>query len=102
MDMEITKEIKEDQALLKLSGEITIYDVSSLKEELLVCLRENNGLDIDFSAVEGCDTAAFQLLCSAVKTARMENKTFKITGDSDALREAAGRVGLNPDFFLNS
>ena len=94
MDME--KEEKDGQVLLKIRGALSIYEAAILREELAACLDQHQGLTIDLKEVSDCDTAGVQLLCSAHKTARNAGKAFALTGAPDAVHETLTRVGLDP------
>lgn len=49
-------------ARLTLSGEVTIYTVSTLKAELTTAIRGQRELEVDLSAVSEMDSAGLQLL----------------------------------------
>lgn len=99
--MNIIKEIKEGIIQLKLEGALTVYEVADLKDELMTGIGCHDGLIIDIDALTDCDTLGIQLLYSAGKTARGADKTFSLTSGSEACWEAAARIGLEPEEYLN-
>ncbi|MBN1931969.1 MAG: STAS domain-containing protein [Desulfobacterales bacterium] len=99
--MGFTLEEKNEQALLKIEGALTIYEVASLRHELLMCFENYNDLVLDLSNTNDLDTAGIQLICSAQKTAKQTGKTLKITNVSKCFYEAASLIGLDTENTLN-
>ncbi len=95
-------EDREDRVYMKIDGVLTVYEVSALRERLLEKFEEKDGVILDIGDVTDFDTTGIQLLCSAYRTARENNKKFAILGANDSFREAVSRVGLNPENFLTS
>ncbi len=87
--------------LVKVTGPLTIYEVSSLRETLLAAFEAPEGLTLDLGAVTECDTAGAQLICSARKTAREVDQPFHVRAVSDAVTKAMEDVGLDPFDILN-
>lgn len=99
--MGFTLEEKNGQALLKIEGALTIYEVAFIRHELLMCFENYNDLALDLSRTNDCDTAGIQLLCSAQKTAKQTGKTFKIANASKCFYEAVSLIGLDTENTLN-
>ena len=96
--MKITKKEKKRKTEIKIKGSLSIYEVSSLKEELLTCLKSNKSLSLDLSEVSECDTAGIQILYSALRMTRETDKEFLITsikGMPNSITEIAARIGLD-------
>lgn len=50
---------------LAISGELTIYGVASVKQELWQVLTQHDEVEVDLAAVDEIDTAGLQLLLMA-------------------------------------
>jgi len=99
--MKLISEEKDGQTFLKISGDISVYEVRELRDELIAHLKAHSELTLDLSEVTDCDTAGVQLLYSARITAESEDKPFLIRGASPQLVNAVTFVGLNPSEVLN-
>ena len=78
---------------LALPEELTIYNVSSLREEILELLADKEDLILDGSQVQEIDAAGVQLLLSLEKTTFREDFTVQltdITAEGEEILEAAG------------
>lgn len=93
--LRIEKEVRGDQALLKLSGAMTIGETASLRVELIRGLAHARELVLELGQVDDCDMFGIQLLHSAGKTARNSEKTIWAKGISAAVKEAAERIGMD-------
>lgn len=89
-------EITEDESghLLKLAGWLDIREADQLREALQDFTDGDLNSAIDVSGVEGCDTAALQLLYSARKTVENAGRRFQIAGLSGAVMETSAALGL--------
>jgi anti-anti-sigma factor len=67
---------------LRIEGELTIYQVADLKPSLLAELDQYSALEIDLSAVTEIDTAGFQLLMAAKKSAESRGKKLILSRHS--------------------
>lgn len=76
-----------------LPADCRIADLAEVKQAIQAALA-TGALGIDASAVERVDTAALQLLLAARRDANKAAATFAWNGVSDALRDAAGVLGL--------
>ncbi|MBW2107148.1 MAG: STAS domain-containing protein [Deltaproteobacteria bacterium] len=95
--MEIKKTESDNGATLSITGSMTIYDASELRQHLLACLEEHPGMILDLSGVEDCDTAAIQVLCAARKSAELTGKPVSFQQPAGPVIEAAHRAGLVPE-----
>lgn len=91
--------ISKDQSgrVLQISGTLEIREADELLRVLRDCLHNEAQPVIDLSGVEGCDTAALQLLCSARKTAAVAGKPLQFLGLPGAVQDAAAALGLRLD-----
>ena len=95
--MRISKEEKDGCAYVKIEGEFSIYEASTLRNEFLECFNNYNGLILDLSNVTECDTAGIQLLCSARLTAENEEKIFSVDKMAEPVVNALISGGLAPE-----
>jgi anti-anti-sigma regulatory factor len=79
---------------LKLEGALHISTADELRKALANGLAEAPELVLDLSGVEACDTASFQLLCAARRSAALMNKTVRLTAISNVMVEAGVALGL--------
>jgi len=63
---------------LKLSGELGLRGIDTLKAQLVDALASHDAVSINTSAVEAADASAVQLLLSAQKTANAEGKPMTL------------------------
>jgi len=71
----------------RLDGDITIYDATILKTELLTALNDGQILEFDLSGVEELDTAGLQLLLMLKAEAQAEGRQVRFVQHSSAVRE---------------
>jgi anti-anti-sigma regulatory factor len=83
-------------AQFKIEGVLSVYEVGSLRDELLGYLIENDGLELDLSKVSECDAAGIQFLISAQKTFDVAGKKLTLREVSGAVKETA--IGTGIDF----
>jgi len=91
-DMEITKD--ESGHLLTLAGRLDIRGADELRQALRDFTSGGADSVIDLSGVEGCDTAALQLIHSTRLTVENAGRRFELAGLSAAVREASAALGL--------
>ncbi len=77
-----------------LTGPITLYEVSAVRETLRVALAEGKGFRLDLTDSGPWDLAGLQLLISCVKTARDRNRTVRFVNVPKVCTEIAERSGL--------
>jgi anti-anti-sigma factor len=80
---------------LEVSGEFTLPTIDQWRTRLIEHLMQNPELALDLHAVNSCDTASLQLLCSVRKSALRLNKSFLITALSDELSQTITALGLS-------
>lgn len=100
--MEIEKKENKDKVTLKFKGSVTIYEASTLKQELLNCLEKNESLVLNLHEIDRCDTAGIQVIYSAFKTAEQIKKRFSVEKISSAVVEAALNIGLDLEKVFGS
>ena len=94
--MDIVKETSEDQtARLTIKSSLCVAEATVLREELLACLSQYQGLVLNLNQVADCDTAGVQCLYLAGRTARKAGKHFSITAISAAVEDVLMRMGTN-------
>jgi len=78
-----------------LTGPITLYEVSAIRETLRLALAEGKQLRIDLADSGPWDLAGLQLLVSCVKTARDRDRAARIFNVPRVCTEIAERSGLS-------
>jgi anti-anti-sigma factor len=89
--VQITKD--DSGGVLRFQGTLGIGEAAELREALRDSLAETSRLILDFSGLDGCDTAALQLLYSARKTADSAGRV-QFVGLGGAVTKAAAALGL--------
>lgn len=87
---------------IKLEGALSAYEVANIKPKLIDGLEKNSGITIDLQDITECDTLGIQLICSAAKTAKLQNKDFSISTKSELCWTAAQNIGLDLEPYLNT
>lgn len=92
---EITWE-KDDQgqALVTLSGEMTVEHAAKLHETLLAALQGCDTVRMDLTGVEKGDLTFYQLVCSSYKYSRKHDKEFLVTSVRPAISRTARDMGF--------
>ena len=72
------------------------------RRAILEHLLANRELVIDLSAVEACDTAGLQLLCSAAASAAQAGKPFRLDNIPGAVLERWNGLGLPASFLTTA
>ncbi len=72
---------------MKVSDEMTIFQASELKPELLACLRHSshNEIEFDLSQVAEIDTSGVQLMLMLKRDAQRLEKTLTFTHHSPSV-----------------
>ena len=78
-----------------LTGPITLYEVSAVRESLRMALAEGKQLRIDLSDSGPWDLAGLQLLVSCVKAARDRDRQARLVNVPKVCVEIAERCGLS-------
>ena len=84
-------------AVLRLAGEVTIYQAAQLKQDLLAALdgaAPGSVLALDLGQVTELDTAGLQVLLLARETARTRRQALRLDAPSAAVVEVLDLVGL--------
>jgi anti-anti-sigma factor len=87
-------EHKEVKTIL-LTGPITLYEVSAVRESLSTALAEGKSLEIDLSDSGPWDLAGLQLIVSCVKTAHNHEGEARLINVPKTCAEIAERSGLS-------
>lgn len=85
--MHIEHEQHDNTTVLKLSGDLTIYHAQELKNVLLEALAESDELELNLAEVSDMDTAGFQLLVMAKRTALENSKELRLSEHSPVVIE---------------
>lgn len=80
---------------IALAGEVTVFNASAIRDQLLGALRETGDVDVDLSQVSEIDTAGVQLLLAAKREAEACNKTVHFSGCSDTVFDVMALLGLS-------
>ncbi len=104
MDLKIQKEDDED-LLVKLEGEINIYNAVSFKNRFIDFLSKNKNITVDISEVASMDTCGFQLLMALKKSSIQKNRKVTYINHSDEMLkflDLYGAAGLLGDKLIIS
>ena len=88
-------------ATVRIGTSLSIYEVASIREELISHLQNHGKLILELDEVQVCDAAGFQLLYAIRKTADNVGKTVTIRDPSSAVLKTAKDIGDNTDALLN-
>ncbi len=100
--MAFKKEENEKEVILEIEGAVTVYEVASIRDELVDCLKKSKGLILKLDRVTDCDTAGIQLLCSAYRTTGDRVRTFSVSGVSDVISNAINHLGFDTEAFFTA
>ncbi len=100
--MTFNREEKDGCALLSIEGPMTVNDAAALRDEMVACFNDYEGLILDLHEVSKCDTAGIQLLCSAKLTAERTDKSFNVTRASLSSMSALERAGFDPHVIMGT
>ena len=92
--MTFTIEKKDGEAILKIKGAMSVYEIANIRDELAACFKSHDRVILDVDEVGNCDTAGVQLMLSAFGTAENTGKTFEVRGASDSVRKSVVDLGL--------
>ena len=95
-DKIFTREEKDGEAILKIKGAMSVYEIANIRNELAACFKSHDKVVLDVDEVGDCDTAGAQLMVSAFRTAENTGKTFEVRGTSDSVRKSVVDLGLCP------
>jgi ABC-type transporter Mla MlaB component len=93
-DRSMPVEPAEDRTIL-LTGPVTLYEVSTIRETLRTAMAEGTAFRIDLSDSGPWDVAGLQLLISCVKGGRQRNQGVRVVNVPPSCAELAERSGLS-------
>jgi ABC-type transporter Mla MlaB component len=79
---------------IPLTGPVTVYEVTTVRELLRAALADGKPLRIDLSESGPWDVAGLQLLISCSKTGGERNQSVRVTKIPRVCAEMAERSGL--------
>jgi anti-anti-sigma factor len=91
----------EDRTIV-LSGPITVYEVSAVRETLRSALAEGKPLRIDLTDSGPWDVAGLQLLVSCMKTGQNRDLAVRLVNIPKVCAEIAERSGLSGWFHSSA
>ena len=98
--MKISIDNKDSICNMALTEKLNIYDANSLYSELQSAIECSQEIKIDWSKAESCDTAIFQIILSAIKTAEKQDKRITVTEPNINIGRAALNIGLDLEKFV--
>ena len=84
---------------LRLSGDLSLRNISELHRRLIEALAEHPAITIDTSEVESADAGTLQLLVSAAKSAAAAGRALGLAADATAPK---GRALIRAGFFAEN
>ncbi len=99
--MSITVHDKNSCSSIRHEAPLTATEVVDLNKVLSQHLNDYHDVSVEFANLTDCDTLGVQLILSAKKTAIKNKKLFSIKGDVALLHQAAERIGLNLEEYLD-
>ena len=84
--MEIKTEKKSDSITMKIDGELTIYSVSDFRKSFINDTAHSREITINLSHISRFDTAGFQSLLLARRSAESGGKSIRFTDPSQAVQ----------------
>ena len=78
-----------DNNILKVVGDLTIFEVGKFHEELVLLNQQEGPLEVDLSLVDRIDSSAVQVIVAATRSGRM-----RLTGYSQELQERFEQIGF--------
>lgn len=92
MELEITK--KEDICIVKVLGDLTIYNAESFQNQLVTVFDDCSRIAIDLSSVNELDTSGVQLLMNAKKESIRRNQLLRLVNHSSVVIHIFDLMGL--------
>ena len=78
-----------DNNILKVVGDLSIFEVGKFHEELVLLNQQDGPLEVDLSQVDRIDSSAVQVIVAATRSGRM-----RLTGYSQELQERFEQIGF--------
>ena len=92
-------EIELESTGIKVKGNCIIQELLPLQKTMLELIEsDRSSIELDLSGIEAIDTAGVQLLAVCRNNALEKGKTFRISAESEAVREALRITGLESLF----
>lgn len=86
--MKIHSSKQQQQTLISLEGELTIYNVNDLRAELLSVVNNADDIEINLSLVSDVDSAGLQLLMLVKREMLKQEKNLRLVAHSRAVLDA--------------
>lgn len=99
--MDIEKRKRDGMSVCFIKGAMTIYEISSIHEELKNCLEGEEGVVLNIAGVTDCDLTGLQMLYSASLTAKSQESPFHVEQPSPAVCGVAQRAGINVEELMD-
>ena len=90
----MTFEVEKLGGLIRVRGEMTIYDATLIKDGLFAALQGESDVCIDLSGVSEVDTTGLQVLLMVHRTCASRGVPFAVAHLSDVMRETLGLLRL--------
>lgn len=101
--MNISRKKSKDTSTLTFEGDLTIYYVSQIKDELFADYEKlADKIALDLSAVGEIDTAGVQLLLFAKKFFSSVHRPLFITKSNESVDSVLTALDLNTQFAMES
>lgn len=101
--MNISRKKSKDTSTLTFEGDLTIYYVSQIKDELFADYEKlADKVALDLSAVGEIDTAGVQLLLFAKKFFASVHRPLFITKSNESVDSVLTALDLNTQFAMES
>lgn len=101
--MNISRKKSKDTSTLTFEGDLTIYYVSQIKDELFADYEKlADKIALDLSAVGEIDTAGVQLLLFAKKFFDSVHRPLFITKSNESVDSVLTALDLNTQFAMES
>ena len=75
--------------ILKVVGDLTIFEVGKFHQELILLNQQEGPLEVDLSTVDRIDSSAVQVMVAATRSGRL-----RLTGYSQELQERFEQIGF--------
>lgn len=79
---------------IHIEGELTVFAVHALKEQLLEAMRAHSAVQIDLSGVSEVDGAGIQLLMATKREAQQREIVLTLSAPSPTVQEALNLCDL--------
>jgi anti-anti-sigma factor len=96
--LQIVPSTQNGRTILKLEGELSIYEVSEARQELRTRLEAAPDLELDLSGITGIDTAGLQVLYWLKQEAKALSHHLPLVHHSAAVIEVFDLFNLAADF----